>query len=307
MSEVRLRKIGLYCNRNKPQVMALARSIYSRLEELGAEPMISREIEARVGIAGKVDSKSELCAQSQALVVLGGDGTLLWAARESYPYDIPILGVNLGYLGFLSETSTDNLEEQLALLVQGRFFSSSRMTLWVKVLRGPGEEAIFESPVIIDVHVFRQFKSRIVKLETYIDGELVTHYRADGILVSTPTGSTGHSLSAGGPILKPEMRAILITPVCPHTLASRSIVAHEDDVVEVRIQAGDADVCLSVDGQVEQTVAGGDRIVVKRGRRCVQFVQPGKIGFYQILRRKLYLGETSAESQNETSMDRFSL
>jgi NAD+ kinase len=198
MSEVRFRKIGLYCNRNKPQAMTLARSIYGRLNELGAEPMISREIEAQVGLPGKAADKADLCAQSDALVVLGGDGTLLWAARESYPYDIPILGVNLGYLGFLSETSTDNLDEQLQLLVRGAFFSSSRMTLWVQVLRGAGKEVVFESPAINEVHVFRQLKSRIVKLETYIDGDLVTHYRADGILVSTPTGSTGTRFPPGG-------------------------------------------------------------------------------------------------------------
>jgi len=297
---MKYRKIGLYCNRRKPQALALAKAIYPRLQELGAEPIFTREVEEYFGLPGQAVDRVELCARSEALIVFGGDGTLIWAARDSYPYEIPILGVSQGYLGFLSETTPDLLDEQLQLLVKGKFTCSDRLALWVKVFRQSRENVAFQSPVINDLHVYRRAKGRILRLQTLINHEVVTQYRADGILISTPTGSTGHSLSAGGPILKPQMRAILVTPICPHTLASRSLVIDEKDEVEVRIQPEDTDVSLTVDGQIDVEVAGGDIIHVHRGKHPINFIEPGRRSFYEVLRQKLYLGETSAISSGET-------
>lgn len=300
MSDLKYRKIGLYCNRRKPKAMALARVVFQRLRELGAEPLLARDIEALVGLPGKVENRADLCAKSEALVVLGGDGTLLHAARDSYPYQIPILGVNIGYLGFLSETTTGELDEQLEKLVRGDFHSSSRMALWVKVCRGEEGRVVFESPVINEVLIYRRAKGRLLELETFINAEFLTQYRADGLLVSTPTGSTGHSMSAGGPILKPEMRAILVTPICAHTLASRSIGLDERDVVEVRIKPEDEDVSLTVDGQMDEALSGGDTVRINQGNHPITLVGPGRVSFYEVLRKKLYLGRVSGSGGEET-------
>lgn len=300
MNEAKHQKIGIYCNRRKPEALALAKVVYARLEELGAEPVLSREIQDIVGLPGGADSRAELCAKSDALVVLGGDGTLIWAARDSYPYQVPILGVNLGYLGFLSETSIDNLDEQLQALVRGDFHSSSRMALWVKVCRPDEGHVVFESPVVNEALVFRRAKGRLLELPTFVNDEFLARYRADGLLVSTPTGSTGHSMSAGGPILKPEMRAILITPICAHTLASRSIGVDERDVVEVRVKPEDQDVSLTVDGQIDEPLSGGDTVRINRGNHPITLVGPGRISFYEVLRKKFYLGGVSAADNGET-------
>ncbi len=197
---------------------------------------------------------------------------------------------------------TDMIEDkQLQKLVGGDFNSSSRMALWVKVCRKGEDRAVFESPVINEVLIFRQAKGRLLELQTFVNGEFLTRYRADGLLVSTPTGSTGHSMSAGGPILKPEMRAILVTPICAHTLASRSIGVDERDVVEVRIKAEDQDVFLTVDGQIDIALSGGDTVRINQGNHPVTLVGPGRISFYEVLRKKFYLGGVSAVGRDESS------
>jgi NAD+ kinase len=300
MSNLEYRRIGIYCNLDKPQVKPVTRQVYERLLELGAEPVFSREIEECAGAKASCEDICEVCASCDALVVLGGDGTLLRAARECYPYGIPILGVNLGYLGFLAETTVDSLDEPLERLVHGSFQTSSRIVLWVTVFQGGNDQKVFESPVVNEVLLFRRAKGRIIELPTFINGEILTRYRADGILISTPTGSTGHSLSAGGPILKPEMRAILITPLNPHTLASRSIVIEDSDDVRVDIDPDDRDVSLTVDGQDNIEVPAGAHIEVTCAPRPITLVRPGQRSFYELLRKKLYLGAVSAREKGET-------
>ncbi len=300
MSELKYKRIGLYCNQRKPQALALGRSLAARLRELGAEPVYSREVDEHFDAPGQVADRQAVCANSDALVVLGGDGTLIWAARDSYNYQIPILGVSQGYLGFLSETSIGAVDEQLRLLVEGKCLISKRMALSVEICQPGLESACYCSPVINEVHVYRASRGRILDLYISINGELVSRYRADGILVSTPTGSTGHSLSAGGPILKPEMQAIVLTPICPHTLATRSIVVDPKDVVEIRLRPQEKDICLTVDGQIDNEIGGGHAIRVKKADYPIHLVQPGQMSFYEVLRKKLYLGEFSAADQPET-------
>lgn len=302
-----IKRVGLYCHRSKPQVLALAKVISIRLKELGVLPIVLKQDEGEADCSGLVETRSEICSRSDALVVLGGDGTLLQAARDSYQYQIPILGVNLGNLGFLSETSTDTLDEQLQHLVRGDYRLSPRMALWVKVFRGAEESPVYESPVINEVLVFRRGTGRILDIQTQINEEYLTQYRADGLMVSTPTGSTGHSLSAGGPILKPEMRAILITPLCAHTLASRTIVVDEQDCVTIRIKPEDRDVSLTVDGQVDELLCGGDRLTVSSAQHSIMLISPGQLSFYELLRKKLYLGGISIAGQYETPPDKITL
>jgi NAD+ kinase len=284
----RIRRILIVGKRDSPQArpairrlarMAEGRGIDVVFDEHTASALQRRQRPGRAGRAARAD----LC------VVVGGDGTLLSAARSLAGRPIPILGVNLGGLGFMTETGPEEAPSVFAEVLKGRFDVGRRMTLDATLTRA-GRNVARQS-VLNDVVITKSALARMIELKVIIDRTVVTLYRADGLIVSTPTGSTAYSLSAGGPIIHPEMDALLISPICPHTLTMRPLVVPAGSQVEIVLQTGDSEVYLTLDGQVGYPLRARDRVRVRRGARSVLMVRSRRRNYFEVLRRKLRWGE----------------
>ncbi|MDR7590920.1 MAG: NAD(+)/NADH kinase, partial [Armatimonadota bacterium] len=234
-------------------------------------------------------SEQELAESSDALVVVGGDGTILRAARAGAVRGVPVLGVNVGGFGFLAEVGLQELPEALERLVAGRHAVEERMMLAAEVVRS-GEVAE-RFLALNDMVVTKSGYARLMPLRVCVNGEHLATYLADGLILSTPTGSTAYNLSAGGPILSPGVRAMVITPICPHTLTARPVVVDADDVATVEVASGVEGVLLTVDGQVGCPLRGGDVVQVRRAEERARLVRLKTPSFYELLRRKFAWGE----------------
>ena len=233
----------------------------------------------------------------ERLIVLGGDGTLLGAARKMGIYGIPILGVNLGGLGFLTETSHSELPEMLRLMVENKLDIQERTMLKTTVKRE--EREIFSFSVLNDAVINKRTLARIIDLEVYINKEFLTIFRADGLIISTPTGSTAYNLSAGGPIVHPTVGAFIITPICPFTLSNRPIIVPDSSVIEVKIrEKNDSSVVLTLDGQVGFDLKYNDKIMLSKSPYVIRLLKPSNRSYFHILRTKLKWG---GATYNESS------
>lgn len=255
----------------------------------GIEVVLELDTAQLVGGGETGRRKSEVPLGVDLIIVLGGDGTLLSVARLVGSRDVPILGVNLGGLGFLTEITLDDLFPTLESVLRGDYAVSQRLMLIIHVHRQG--ERIAEYVVLNDAVINKGAMSRIVDLETYINGEYVTTFRCDGLIISTPTGSTAYCLSAGGPIVYPTLHALVLTPICPHTLTNRPIVI--PDTVKVEIVQGSAgeNVFLTLDGQVGFALRHRDVVEIKRSDRSIGLIASPKKNYYEILRTKLKWGE----------------
>ncbi len=224
------------------------------------------------------------------VVVLGGDGTLLAAARLVAPRHVPILGVNLGGLGFLTEVTLEELPSTLERLLAGDFTVSERMMLTVRVVRRGAPVA--EDAVLNDVVITKGALARLVQLTVAVDGCAITTFRGDGLIVATPTGSTAYSLSAGGPIVHPEHRSIILTPIAAHTLTLRPLVIPDQLTVAITLAREDADVVLTADGQVGYPLEPHDVVEVRRAATTVPLVHSPFRSYFEVLRTKLKWGES---------------
>ena len=225
----------------------------------------------------------------ERLIVLGGDGTLLGAARKMGIYGIPILGVNLGGLGFLTETSHSELPEMLRLMIENKLDIQERTMLKTTVKRE--EKEIFSFSVLNDAVINKRTLARIIDLEVYINKEFLTIFRADGLIISTPTGSTAYNLSAGGPIVHPTVGAFIITPICPFTLSNRPIIVPDSSVIEVKIrEKNDSSVVLTLDGQVGFDLKYNDKIMLSKSPYVIRLLKPSNRSYFHILRTKLKWG-----------------
>ena len=232
----------------------------------------------------------ESVGKVDVVVVLGGDGTLLAAARAIGERGVPILGVSLGTLGFLTETTSDELYHALEDVLAGRYRIESRMRLEVQAERAGRTQV--RVLALNDAVIGKSALSRMIDLETTADGSPVTTYHADGLIVATPTGSSAYSLSAGGPLLLPEFEAIVLTPICPHTLTQRPLVLPATCCVEIRVHAArGGDVQLTVDGQVGQALTEGDRVRVRRALHPARLLVPPGRNRFEVMRAKLRWGE----------------
>lgn len=226
--------------------------------------------------------------QMECILVLGGDGTLLNTARIFAHYPIPLLGVNLGQLGFLTSLEIPDLYQGLEMLLEGRYLIEERMMLEAGLLRDGKLLKSFYA--LNDVVVTKGAFSRMIRLMTYVSGNYVDTYPADGLIVSTATGSTAYSLSAGGPIVAPNLEVMILTPICPHTLYSRPIVISADQEVKISLCTSNAEVMLTVDGQYGLRIKENDQIIVKRAPTVTRLVRfPGR-SFFDVLREKLRKG-----------------
>jgi len=229
----------------------------------------------------------------ECLLTLGGDGTLLRGARALNGANVPVLGVNLGRVGFLTTASTQNLDWALDALVRRAYATEPRLGLLPSIVDKQGRGRT-EPLVLNDVVVHKGGVARVLRLRVAVDGDDVGQYSADGIIVSTPTGSTAYSLSAGGPIVVPGVDAIVLTAICPHTLAVRPLVLPSSVTVSIEpIPPWTDDVLLSVDGQVGTTIQPGERLLVRRAERAVLLIRLGPEGFFARMRKKLQWGDLS--------------
>lgn len=222
------------------------------------------------------------------MIVLGGDGTLLSVARGVGVRETPLLAVNLGGLGFMMTTGPEQLFDALEKVVSGEHYEQSRIVLQASVLRR--DRTLGRYHALNDVVVNKSAIARLLQLDAFIDEELMCAYRADGLIVSTPTGSTAYSLAAGGPILQPSVEGLCVTPICPHTLTNRPVVVPQSSRLEVLFQGGDDTTFLTIDGQVGMGLQVGDRIVIERAEHVVRIVQTEKLRFFEVLRTKMGWG-----------------
>jgi len=282
---MKLDSVGLIVNYKKEKTRETACRIIDWLNSKKLKVCIE-------GNMGKEIRKEELNCPTEKflkevdlIISLGGDGTLLRAARLAAVADIPVFGVNLGGLGFLTQIGIDDLEKSLEKLYQGRYFVDERMMLDCTVKRR--EEEIERFTALNDVVIGKGAFARIICLATYVNNDYVITYSADGLVVSTSTGSTAYSLSAGGPILNPNINSIILTPICPHTLSARPIIIGENDQVKIELESSEEKVMVTVDGQEGFVLKPKDEVIIKKSDHKAQLITFKEKSFYAILREKL--------------------
>ena len=231
-----------------------------------------------------------LARHSDLLLVFGGDGTILRAVRESDGCQTAILGVNVGRLGFLNAVAVADLPEALQKLWDKDFFIELRPLL---AASGRAEGKSIQSSALNDIVISHGAVSRVIELEVSVNGEALTNYRGDGLVVSSPTGSTAYSLSAGGPIISPAAQVFAITPICPHALSNRSVIVNANATVEVRVLSEQMEIIMAADGQMQATLGCGDVITIRRARRPVRLLHLGGWSFFDTVRRKLHWSGSS--------------
>lgn len=233
-------------------------------------------------------TRHEIAQRADLLLVLGGDGTLLAAAREAAPHGIPILPINLGGLGFLTSFTLEELYPGLEQTLEGCAPVSERVMLLAERVNGG---TALTQRVLNEAVVHKGTLARMIEVELYIDGGFVCRYRADGLIVATPTGSTAYSMSAGGPIVHPAVESILITPICPHSLNDRPVVVPDVSTIEVCVEENADSVFLSMDGQTGVPLQPGDRVRIMRAAERLKLIHPPSKSYFEILRNKLKWGE----------------
>jgi len=234
-------------------------------------------------------NEDELRARAELVVVLGGDGTLIHTARILKDREVPILGINLGSLGFMTEVTVAECLPMLARAIEGTAVVDSRMKLTARLIRD--ESTVLEAEVINDVVIAKSALARIADHETWIDGAYVATFKSDGVIFSTPTGSTAYSLSAGGPIVHPSIDCLIVTPICPHALTQRPIVVPANKPVAVKLTSEVSDVYLTIDGHSGELLRQGDRVEVQQAKTRLQLVRNPAIDYFGVLRTKLHWGE----------------
>jgi NAD+ kinase len=284
-----IRSVTIIAKRGAIEARRAARRCAQFLERRGVVVAFDPETARVIGRRGDARLPGGRAKPSDLYIVFGGDGTLLRAARAISGRPRPILGINLGGLGFLTETGPDDMEKVLGDLLERRYALDRRSGLEVSVLRGG--KTIMRQMTLNDAVINKGALARIIEIDLSIDRVPVTTYKSDGLIISTPTGSTAYSLSAGGPIVHPGLKAFLITPICPHTLSMRPLVVPDDSIAEITLRAGDSEVYLTLDGQVGKPLRMKDRVRVRRSRQPILMVRSPRQSYFELLRHKLHWGE----------------
>ena len=289
MSTAPFRAIGIFSRPRRADITDIVRPLLEWCAQRGVRALYDTETAASLRDENVGRPRELLAQESDLLLVLGGDGTLLAAAREAAPLGIPILPINLGSLGFLTSFTLGELYPALEETLAGHLFASERMMLNASLLRD-GKE--IESQLVLNEAVITKGAlARMIEIELSIDEDFVCRYRADGLIVATPTGSTAYSLSAGGPIVHPEVESIILTPICPHTLSDRPLVVGDSCHVEMRLRGAAESVYLTLDGQKGVLMQAEDRVSLVRAKERLKLIQPHRKSYYEILRNKLKWGE----------------
>jgi len=291
--QTQIRRVGVLIKPHQPEAVKTICRLLAYLNARGitlvAGPRVERErIEQETGCTLEVLEHEELADTVDLIVVLGGDGTMIATARMLDKRAVPVLGINYGSLGYLTEVRVDEMDAALDAALAGDYRLDPRMMLSAELTRG-GEQLLYNR-VLNDVVISKSALARIIEIETRLDGQFVNCFRADGLIVSTPTGSTAYNLSAGGPIIYPSMDAIVITPICPHTLSNRPLVVPDNAEIELVLKTGKEDVALTLDGQVGYAMELDDRVCIRKSRTTFNLVQPLNRNYFEVLRGKLRWG-----------------
>ncbi|HXG51214.1 MAG TPA: NAD(+)/NADH kinase [candidate division Zixibacteria bacterium] len=283
-----IRTVGLVAKYQEPKATEMVRWLVPWLKQRGKKVLVENGAVRGLASASSC-TKKEIARKADLIISLGGDGTLLNIAPLVERPEVPILGVNLGGLGFITEVAADELEAVLSKTLEGDYAVEKRMTLEARVFGKRGKPRRFR--VLNDVVIAKGARSRIIDLETYVDEDYLCTYRADGLIVSTPTGSTAYSLAAGGPILEPALGAIILSPICPHTLTHRPIVVPSKATIRVTLRSAGDTVILSPDGRQGMRLNNGDRVEARDSGLPVSLIKVASRSYYEILRNKLKWGE----------------
>jgi len=285
---MKIKKIGIIANLEKEKVADHVRSLKKWLEDKGVKVFLEMEISRKVAFDGGLN-RADLAKKSELIVVLGGDGTMLRAARYVAGHKVPILGINMGSFGYLTEVNLNEIHSALELIIRGEFKTEKRMMLDVSIRHGKTVTDV--GSVLNDVVINRGSLSRMNELELEVNSKYLTTYKGDGLIVSTPTGSTAYSLSAGGPIVFPGKDLIIINPICPHTLTNRPIIFSEDSILKITLWSKDEGAILTLDGQEAYKIVSGNVVTVKRSRHATMLVLSLYRSYGEILRSKLGWGD----------------
>lgn len=284
-----MKKIALFLNLEKSNSSELADEVISYLEKKRVGVFIYSGIDDDANLCKLKLDKEDVLEEVDCILVLGGDGTILKAARTLADKDIPILGINLGYLGFLAELEPKNLKVGLDKLIEKEYRTVKRMMLNASVIRNNVEIGNFTA--LNDIVVTKGGFARMVEYDIYVEDQYASTYIADGLIVSSPTGSTAYSLSAGGPIVSPELELLIFTPICPHTLYARPIIISSEKSLKVVICSKQSDVMITMDGQCGLELQLADVISVTKSQYNTKLIRFDDKSFYSILREKLKGGK----------------
>ncbi|PLX81823.1 MAG: NAD(+) kinase [Desulfuromonas sp.] len=283
-----MKRVGIYAKRSNPDAVRVARELASWLEERGLEVFLEEELASQIG-GCQGYTEGTIPAMVHLIIVLGGDGTLISVARLVGDLRTPILGVNLGSLGFLTEITLDKLYPVLEQVLAGQFTVSSRLMLEA-VVRRAGQE-VGRYLVLNDVVINKGALARIIDMEVNVDDDYLTTFKADGLIISTPTGSTAYNLAAGGPIVYPGLHCLVVSPICPHMLTNRPIIVSDEAIIKVEVKFHDEDVVFTADGQTGMPLQGGDVVEIRKSRSSTLLIKSPFKNYFEVLRTKLRWGE----------------
>ncbi|RME35603.1 MAG: NAD(+) kinase [Gammaproteobacteria bacterium] len=279
------KRVAILARAGEPRIRHLLDELIGLLERRGLEICLDSHCAEMLAGSGRpgIDRDCDLG------IALGGDGTMLYAGRKLAPLGIPLLGINIGQLGFLADVSPDALDGTLARILEGEYLEEERFLIGASVRRNGA--VVQEACAINDIVVQKWNIARLIRFETHIDGLFVNSQRADGVIVATPTGSTAYALSGGGPILHPALEALVLVPICPHTLSNRPLVVHADSEIEIDVGTREIDHArLTCDGELKEELHPGDRVLVRRSSLRLRLIHPPDHDHYAILRAKLGWG-----------------
>ncbi len=281
-----MNKVLIYTNKHKDPGETITSRVRKYLEGSGIDvDVLMSDIDRTEDKNAEIDHASSY----DMIIVLGGDGTVLQAAREAWKSDIPIVGVNLGKLGFLTEIEPSKLEESLDRLVKGDFFTEKRMMLCGEVVKKSGEKIVSRS--LNDIVISRYGGINMIELPVYVNSQFIHAFKGDGVIVSTPTGSSGYNLSAGGPIAEPLSDVMLLTPICPHSLYHSSLILSAADSIEIPIPESiggtNRQIELSFDGSIRMLLEAGDKVVIRKSEKNTDLIRLSNVSFLETLHRKL--------------------
>ena len=283
-----IQTVGLVVNRAKIQAVQFAHEVIALLTERGVDVCVDCECAPVLG-RDDIAVPMESLGNVDLLITLGGDGTILTASHIAAPNGVPILGVHMGQFGFIAETHPEDLSAHLDEILEGRMNVEERMMVRGQVVRD--KKTIIEAVGLNDVVLSKGLRAKMLNLQTSFGDEFVATYSADGVVVATPTGSTAYALSAGGPLVTPTVQALLVVPICPHTLAARPLVIPAEEVVSITVEWDGGEVLFSADGTDIFPLESGDRVVVRRAEFSTRLVTFAESSFYRKVRKRLVWAE----------------
>jgi NAD+ kinase len=278
--------IGIFPNIKKSSVVTILGFIVDFFKEKSIRVLLPSQAAKKLGQPDLGCSEESIREKIDIAIAIGGDGTLLSSARKIAPLNIPIFGINMGRLGFLTEVEVPQMEIFLEKLISGHYDIEKRLMLDAFIRRD--SEEIFVSSSLNDIVITKAGYSRMIELTLTINNQVAAAFSADGLIIATPTGSTGYSLSAGGPIVNSALNVILVTPICPHTLYSRPLIVSPDEEITVITSVSSDDIVLTVDGQVVQKLQPNDKVFIRKSSYNANLIKFGHKNYYQTLRTKLW-------------------